>query len=652
MIIGTAGHIDHGKTALVKVLTGVDADRLAEEKRRGITIDLGYAYVPLDVGPMLGFVDVPGHERFIHNMLAGATGIDAALLVIAANDGVMPQTVEHLHILDLLGIDRGIVALTKADLADGALLARRRHEIVALLAGTGLADAPILPVSAQTGAGIAELRAALAELKRDGGPPSGYPRLAIDRCFLLAGTGLVVTGTLFSGAIAVGDRLMLSPPGIELRVRGLHAQNQAAERAVQGQRCALNITGARLEKDKIRRGDWVLAPEIHAPTAALDVSLTLLAGEERPLRHWTPVHIHLAAAHVTGRVALLDAESIAPGGQAFAQLVLDAPIGALAGDRAILRDIGAQRTLGGAVVCDPFASPRHRRRPERLVRLGALRHPAEAAAGLLLAREPGVIEAERFAKARNLTPPEADALWRRLGAVRQGGMVFGAASWDAARASFRDTLAAYHAGTPDTPGPHPERLRTLMPLRLEPSAFAAVLAAQIQASEAVQDGPWVRLPAHKAMLSPADEAIAARIERSIAAERFRPPRVRDFAGELAMNEELVRQLMRKMARMGRLVEIAKDHFYARQTLAEMVAIAADLEASASAGQFNAAAFRDRIDSGRKVAIQILEFFDRQGVTLRRGDLRRIRPGRHDRFGLPDGFGHTGSGALTSGGGAE
>jgi selenocysteine-specific elongation factor len=647
MIIGTAGHIDHGKTALVKALTGIDADRLAEEKRRGITIDLGYAYFPLADGTIAGFVDVPGHERFIHNMLAGATGIDAVLLVVAADDGVMPQTREHLQILDLLGIDRGLVALTKADLADDTLLARRKAEIEALLAGTGLAGAPVHPVSAHTGAGIAALREALGTLRREGPKPSGYPRLAIDRSFSLPGTGLVVTGTLFSGAIAVDDRLMLSPPGIELRVRGLHAQNRPAERAVQGQRCALNITGARLDKDRISRGDWVLAPQIHAPTATLDVSLKLLASEPKPLRHWTPVHVHLAAAHVTGRVALLEEDSLVPGGEAFAQLVLDTPIGALGRDRVILRDIGAQRTLGGGVVCDPFASPRKRRKPERLVRLGALRHPPERAAALLLEGEPGVVEEARFAEARNLLPAEADALWQRLGAVRQDGIAFSAATWEKARATFRETLAAYHAATPDTPGPHPERLRTLMPLRLDARPFAAVLNAEIASGEAVQDGPWVRLPTHKAMLAPADEETAARIERSLAAERFRPPRVRDFANEMAMNEELVRQLMRKMARMGRLVEVAKDHFYLRDTVAEMIGIAASLETDAPGGQFNAAAFRDRIDSGRKVAIQILEFFDRQGVTLRRGDLRRIRPGRHERFGHHD-AGRT----LTSGGGAE
>ncbi len=272
MIVGTAGHIDHGKTALVKALTGVDADRLKEEKARGITIDLGYAYSDLGDGRQLGFVDVPGHERFVHNMLAGATGIDAALLVVSAAEGIKPQTVEHLQIVDLLGLDRGIVALTKADLADDDQLLERMAEVETLLSSTSLKGAEIIPVSALTGQGVDELKTKLLALGESGKGATGFARLAVDRCFVLAGAGVVVTGTVHAGEIRVDDHLLLTPSGLEARVRSLHAQNRAADVGRAGERCALNLTGPRLSKDAVRRGDWVVSPELHAPTDRLDVA--------------------------------------------------------------------------------------------------------------------------------------------------------------------------------------------------------------------------------------------------------------------------------------------------------------------------------------------------------------------------------------------
>ena len=632
MIVGTAGHIDHGKTALVKALTGVDADRLAEEKKRGITIDLGYAYAPLPDGSVLGFVDVPGHERFVHNMLAGATGIDVVLLVIAANEGIMPQTVEHLQIVDLLGIEHGVVALTKADLADGDMRALREAEIQTLLVGTKLARAPILPVSSVTGEGIADLKGLLATFRTDRERVTGYPRLAIDRSFTLQGTGLVVTGMLFSGEVRVDDRLVLSPKGIETRVRGLHAQNREAESAGAGERCALNITGARLAKDSIARGDWIVAEELHAPTSVFDIRLKLLVGEKRPLKHWTPVRVHLAAAHAMGRIALLEGDRLEPGGEALAQVVLDEPIGALAHDRLILRDQSAQWTIGGGMVIDPFASPRNRRKPERLIRLDHLARPTGDAARRLLNNEPGYFEQRLFTVAHNLMADEAVRLWRDAGAVVAGPLVFGKDQWIAARQTLVATLAAHHQKAPEQPGLQPERLRNAIGARLSKEAFAEVLAAELKIGGVVVDGPWLRLPTHVVTLSKDSELHWRHIEQIIRAQRFRPPRVRDFAEKLDIAEEEVRNLMRRVARMGRVIEVAHDHFYLRETVAEMIRIAADIGMADPAGEITAAAFRDRIDSGRKVAIQILEFFDKQGITIRRGDRRRIRPDRVTYFG--------------------
>ena len=629
MIIGTAGHVDHGKTALVKALTGVDADRLAEEKRRGITIELGYAYTG-----RLGFIDVPGHERFVHTMLAGASGIDAALLVVAADDGVMPQTREHVQILDLLGIDHGVVALTKTDLAP------ERVETVAaetrtVLAGTGLRRAPVFPVSAVSGEGVEALRTALLALGPRPRDTDGYPRLAVDRAFTLSGAGLVVTGTLVAGTIRVGDRLMLSPSGLELRVRGLHAQNRPAEAAEAGERVALNIVGPRLSKEAVARGDWVLHPEIHAPTAQLDARIGLLDEEARALKPEMPVHLHLGAAHVTARAAPLDAQRLEPGGSALVRLVLDRPIGALAGDRLVLRDAAATRTIGGGAVVDPFPPRRGRRTPARLAQLAALeeREPA-LALRRLLDLPPGWIERDRFFRARNMQPDARAAAMTAAPAVALSGLAIAPARLEALKGAITQALAAYHRSAPDQPGLQPERVRVLVPDRLPADAFRALTDSLLRRGVIEQDGPWLRLPSHRATLSPQDERIWQQGRRMIAAERFRPPRTRDLARALGVPEAATRVTLKRLQRMGRLVEVAHDHFFLRETVAEMAGIAAAIAGTDPGGIVTAAAFRDRLGNGRKVAIQVLEFFDRSGITIRSGDERHVRPDRVDLFGKP------------------
>ena len=354
MIVGTAGHIDHGKTSLVRALTGIDTDRLKEEKARGISIDLGFAYLPAPDGSVLGFVDVPGHERFVRNMLAGATGIDFVLLVVAADDGVMPQTREHLAIVNLLGIDRGVVALTKCDLVEPSRRAEVSADITQRLENTGLADCEIVPVSTVTGYGIDRLRDRLfdaAGMMR-ARVASGAFRLAVDRSFTLAGSGTVVTGTVLSGAISTGDRVVISPSGLAARVRSIHAQNRPTERGVAGQRCALNLAGSGVTKDSIERGDVVLDPDLHAPTDRIDATLRLLSSEQKPVIQWTPVRLHHAATEVGARIVLLGNEQIPPGGEALIQLVLERPIATAAGGRFVLRDTTAQHTIGGGIFLD------------------------------------------------------------------------------------------------------------------------------------------------------------------------------------------------------------------------------------------------------------------------------------------------------------
>lgn len=639
MIVGTAGHIDHGKTALVKALTGIDADRLPAEKARGITIDLGFAYRRLPDGEVLGFVDVPGHERFIHTMLAGAGGIDFALLVVAADDGPMPQTHEHLAILDLLGIRRGLVALTKADLADEPRRRALLTEIAAMLAPTGLAGAQVLPVSAVTGEGVPDLAARLAAaapaLKREA--PHGRFRLAVDRSFTIAGAGTVVTGTVFAGSVRRGDPVIVTPGGLEARVRGIRANDRPAEQGVAGERCALNLAGQGVAKEAIRRGDWVTVAAGHAPTDRLDASLLLLPGEAGPLRHGTPVHLHLAAAHVPARLLLLEERPIPPGSRGLAQLALERAIGALHGDRFVLRDTCAQRTLGGGHVLDPFPPQRRRRAPERLVFLGALAEADPAAALLALVDlPPGLADLAAFARDRNLTAAELEEVAKACGVLRLASgdraWAMAPAAWTGFRAQVTAALAAFHEKNPELAGMAQTQLRLALPARWPADAFPAMVQALAKLGAVAVAANRIRLPGHTVKLAPEDQRLWARIAPLLGGgARFRPPRVRDLAALLRAPEARVRRVLKLMTRLGETEEVAHDHFFLRPVVDEMVKIAAAIAAADPAGEVSAAAFRDRLGNGRKVAIQVLEFFDVHGLTLRKGDLRRLRRDRLDLF---------------------
>jgi selenocysteine-specific elongation factor len=635
MIIGTAGHIDHGKTALTRALTGVDTDRLKEEKARGISIDLGFAYLAAPGGATLGFVDVPGHEKFVHNMLAGATGIDFVLLTVAADDGVMPQTREHLAIVDLLGIRRGIVALTKADLASPDRLAAVETEVRNALVGTALADADILRISVPSHEGIDLLRDALFAAARGAHlrPPSGRFRLAVDRSFTLAGAGTVVTGTVLSGTVAVGDHVVIGPSGRAARVRAIHAQNRPAERGQAGERCALNLAGEGMSKDAIARGDMVLDPALHAPTDRIDATLRVLGLERKPITQWMPVRLHHAASELGARVVPLGDAPVAPGAEAFVQLVLERPIAAAAQDRFVLRATTAQRTIAGGRFLDLRAPARKRRAPERLAQLDAHKiEDPQAALAALLGRAPHFVDRAAFARDRALGVADMDGWTAHDAVIRIAGTALGLApaTWLRLRRTLTATLATFHQRNPDLAGIGRERLRLQLEPRLPAAAFVAMLQGLARAHEVALDGAWVRLPGHAVQLTAADAKLWGRIRPLLAG--FRPPRVRDIAAALAVKDPDVRRLLKLLGRTGQVDEIAPDHFFLRATVAEMAAIAADVAAHADGQEFSAAQFRDRLDNGRKVAIQILEFFDRHGVTLRRGDLRRINPHRLDLFG--------------------
>ncbi|RXF74978.1 selenocysteine-specific translation elongation factor [Hansschlegelia zhihuaiae] len=638
MIVGTAGHVDHGKSALVRALTGIDPDRLKEEKARGVSIELGFAYLPRPDGSVLGFVDVPGHERFVRTMLAGASAIDLVMLVVAADDGPMPQTREHLAIVDLLGVRRGLVALTKCDLADDARLREVEDEIDELLQGTALEGAEILPVSAVTGEGLAALQSRLDELgafaPSQGG--EGRFRLSVDRCFTLAGAGTIVTGTLRDGPVSVGDAVTVSPSGLTARVRAIHAQNRAVEIGRPGERCALNLAGSAVSKDAIRRGDVVGAPELHAPSDRIDVELSVLASEPRPLGPWTPVRLHHGAADVAARLVPLEGDALAPGVAARAQIALDRPIAAVALDRFVLRDTSGVRTVAGGRILDLRAPARRRRAPERRAQLDALAHADHAEAlSALFAAPPHAVDVEAFFRDRNIGPAAGAALTSRLGvSPLPGGRGYALAPqiFSAFRSAVADALAAHHAANPDLQGLGAERLRLSVEPRLPGRAFLAALAALQREGAVGIAGAWVSLPGHVARLAPADDRLWEAAAPRLAGEaRFRPPRVRDLAAELGAAEEDMRRMLKLSGRLGRVDEVAHDHFFLREVVAEMVEIATEIAEREPSGVVTAARFRDRLDNGRKVAIQILEFFDRHGVTIRRGDERRINRHRRDLF---------------------
>ncbi len=631
MILATAGHIDHGKTALVRALTGVDADRLPEEKRRGLTIDLGFAYATLPDGTELGFVDVPGHERFLPNMLAGVLSIDRVLLVVAADDGPRPQTLEHLDILELIGVAEITAVITKIDRVDPERAAAVAAEIGELLAAAGHAESAIFPVSSRTGDGIAALTAHLQQAARGAAqaraaaPPPGLFRMPIDRAFTLPGIGLVATGTVAAGRVIAGDRLTISPRGLPVRVRGLHSHNRPIETAIAGERCAVNIAGSFPDGGEPRRGDWLVAPERHRPARRLDLLVRASRHAEAPLRDGLPVHLHLGTADIVGRAAVLSGRAIAPGDTGFVQIDLDQPVGALHGDRAVLRDHAARHTLAGGYVVDPFAPRRGRRLAARLAVLDATA-PADPAVALgrLLAAE-GVVDLTDFALVRNLAPGELAALTADEAFLRVGPERAPVAVTLERLAALGDTVAAalaiWHQAQPDALGPTRPALIAQLRAAAPEAALDAALSQLAAAGRAVREGGLWRRPEHRPRLTSADEKLWDRVRPLLAAAELRPPRVREIAAALALEPEAAERFLRRAERLGRVAKVADNRYFLPQTLARLAEIARELAEASPEGAFTAAIFKDRSGVGRNLTIEILEYLDRMGITRRVGDAR-------------------------------
>lgn len=628
MIVGTAGHIDHGKTALVRALTGIDADRLPEEKRRGITIELGYAWLPTPDGGRIGFVDVPGHEKLVRTMVAGATGIDYGLLLVAADDGVMPQTVEHLTILSLLGVRRGAAVITKIDRAADELKREREAQVRALLAGAGLGDYPVLCVSALRGDGLDALRALLLREAQQAEPANaagaGF-RMGLDRAFTLDGVGTVVAGSISAGSVRIGDALCLaSAPDQHYRVRSLHIHNRAAELAHAGQRCAVGLAG--LERSDALRGQVLCDPAIARSTLRVDVWLQVAGTEAKPLRSGTLVHLHAATQECMATVAVLGQASIAPGEAGAAQLVLQQAANAWHGDCFILRDAAASRTVAGGTVLDPQAPARYRQTPQRLEWLqtqrgqdptlllqGALAHAPFGLNGALWLRSAGL----------HAWPFEPELLDDVVTADSREWLISRARLSESEDAVLR-ALQAFHAKFPEDVGPDPQRARRLAAPRMPEALWARLIERMTGSGALAKRNGFLHLAEHGIALRAAEKTVAERALPLLLDGRFDPPWVRDIADTARLPESQVRQVLARMAKAGDVYQVVKDLYYHPLVVQQLASIARGI--GQGQGAITAARFRDATGLGRKRAIQILEFFDRIAYLRRVGDVHLLRAG--------------------------
>lgn len=625
MIIATAGHVDHGKTSLVRALTGVDTDRLPEEKARGLTIDLGFAYVPLPDGRLIGFVDVPGHQRFIKNMLAGVGNVDHALVVVAADDGVMPQTVEHVEILDLLGVAQATVAITKIDKVAAGRSEEVEAEIRALLANTRIEAGEFIRTSVRTHEGIAALRTRIiaATQAYTAPPAAGRFRLAVDRVFILHGVGVVATGSVHAGVARAGETVMVAPADHTARLRGLRIHDREVSSVQAGDRCAINLSG--IGRDDLQRGVWIIGGPNQA-TQRLDVELRLF-GRERPLRHWTPAHLHIGAEDLTCRVALLSAKSIQPGETAVAALHLDRTIAAWAGQRFILRDQSAQHTVGGGLVLDPLPPPRQNN-TVRLARLGALNAPnaATAFAGMLAVSVRG-FDFDTFARSWNLAAPECEALLAAhpVKVCRHGDARIAVHTdhWNALRDQIVEAIGAHHGKRPELLGLNEVSVHAAVRPLAAKSLLRRAVVELCDAGILARKGTIVHLPGHQVQPTPAEAAFWKRVEPALAGNGVRPPRVRELVDQTGIALDPLESFLARAEQLGWVHHVASNRYFLPATLSELERIAEHLAAACPDGAFTAADFNRVSGIGRNLTIQVLEYFDRIGFTQRHGDRRSL-----------------------------
>lgn len=631
-VIGTAGHVDHGKSTLVEALTGIHPDRLKEEREREMTIDLGFAWLTLPDGEEVGIVDVPGHRDFIENMLAGVGGIDAALFVIAADEGVMPQTREHLAILDLLQVQGGVAALTKIDLVDDQeWLDLVEEDVHQVLGGTILESAPIVRVSARTGEGLEDVIRALQDClsERLPRPDLGRPRLPVDRVFTIAGFGTVVTGTLTDGHLKVGDELTILPQNVRGRVRGLQTHKRKEEVAVPGSRTAVNISGVNVEH--VQRGAVVTRSGDYRATRRLDVRFRLLPDASQPVQHNMEVKMFIGAAEVLARIRLLGVEALQPGQEGWLQLELNRPVVAVRSDRYILRRPSPGETLGGGIVVDPQPKGRHKRfASETLARLDALAQgaPSDVLMQALLALgvaplQDVIVRSDLDEKAARQAVEELASQGQVVdleGKMAQGArppadaLVAGKGFWDQLSARALKEVESYHNNYPLRRGMPREELKSR--LKLAPRAFSAVLRTLVGGRQLEENGPLVLKPGHTIRFNPQQQRQADALLAKFAASPFSPPTVKDSQAEAG--EDVYNALVE----LGTLVPIPPDVVFRKEDYEDMVSrVRSLLEEN---GTITAAQVRDHFNTSRRYALALLEHLDAKGITVREGDARRLK----------------------------
>ncbi len=611
-VLGTAGHIDHGKSELVKALTGIDPDRLREEKERGMTLDLGFAWLRLPSGREVGIVDVPGHERFVRNMLAGVGGIDLALLVIAANEGVMPQTREHLAIIDLLEIKRGIVALTKKDLVDDEWLTLVRMEVEDLLKPTTLNGSPIIPVSSVSREGLPELISTIDNMLASSQPKKdiGRPRLPIDRVFTIAGSGTIVTGTLIDGSLSTGQNVEIVPAGLKSRIRGLQTHKAHVDNAAPGSRVAANLVG--ITTEQLRRGDVLTAPGWLTPTSLVTARLRLLAQPARVLKHGTMVGFHTGADETMSKVRILDGNEVKPGESAWVQFSLEAPVAAVSGDHFIIRS--TTETLGGGKIIEAHAARLRRFRPETIQSLDArskgggdeavlaslqAKQPAELAG---LASQTGLPEAELRAAVERLA---GDGMVVRLG-EQEPHLLFTRSGWEQVSGKAVGIVEDYHRRFPARTGMPKVELISKLGAKAHAPAILHWLTREGKLQE---EGLVVRLTSHQVRLSAAQQAKVDAFLKSLAASPYAPP------SEMLPEPELLNVLIER----GQAVKVSEGVVFSAAAYDEMVKKV--IETTRAKGKITLAEVRDMFGTSRKYAQALLEHLDEKKVTRRVGDER-------------------------------